>query len=318
MQSVLPRALERIWNILISLKLAVVVIAALAVTLAAATIIESLHDTRTAQYFVYRAGWFYLLLGLLGMNILAVALSRLPWKRRHTPFLLAHAGILMILIGSWITFRRGLDGSLRVSEGEMSSTVELEQQVLVLKRGEEVRTAELPWVPASVAARFVPRDLPALGLRVEEFIPDAETKVEFLPAAVDTGASAPAIQVRILGAPMGGTPEFWLWGGKGGWSSQKLGPARFLIRREGQSDLEAGAEAGPEARLDFIARKDGRLDFEAVSLRGEKWRGRVDLRALARKEAPVIVDPGWKMPIRIQVKSFLPEARNQTRYLPRK
>jgi hypothetical protein len=153
-------------------------------------------------------------------------------------------------------------------------------------------------------------------LRIEEFIADAETKVEFLPATGDSVSSAPAIQIRVLGAPMGGAPEFWLWGGKGGWSSQKLGPARFLIRREGQTDLEA--DAGPEARLDFVARRDGRLDFESISLRGEKIRGKIDLAALARKDAPVMVDPGWRMPIRVQVKAYLPEARNQTRYLPRK
>jgi hypothetical protein len=318
MQPVFLRALERVWKILISLKLAVLVIAALAVTLSAATVIESVHDTRTAQYFVYRAGWFYVLLGMLGMNILAVALSRLPWKRKHIPFLLAHAGILMILVGSWITYRLGLDGSLRVSEGEMSSTVELDQQVLVVKRGEEVRSADLAWVPASVAAKSGPRDFPDLGLRVEQFIPDAEAKVEFLEAPPGSAQSAPAVQVRILGAPMGGSPEFWLWAGEGGWSSQKLGPARFLIRREGRVDLEPPAEAGAEARFDFIAKNNGTLGFEALSLRGERVSGTVDLAAVARKEAPVVIHPGWKMPIRIQVKSFLKGAVNQTRYLPRK
>lgn len=318
MQSNGSPALERIWNFLISLKLAVVVIASLAVTLAAATIIESLHDTRTAQYFIYRAGWFYALLGVLGMNILAVALSRLPWKRSHIPFLLAHAGIMMILVGSWITYRLGLDGTLRVSEGEMSHIVELDQQVLVVKRGEEVRSADLPWVPASRAKRTFPKNLPDLGLRVDEFIPDAETRIEFIESAADSAQSAPAVQIRVLGAPMGGAPEFWLWAGEGGWSSQKLGPARFLIRREGQKDLEAPAEAGAEARLDFVARKNGELGFEAVSIRGEKRSGKVDLAAIARKEGPVIVDPGWKMPIRIQVKTFLKGALNRTRYLPRK
>ena len=200
----------------------------------------------------------------------------------------------------------------------MSSTVELDQQVLVVKRGEEVRTSDLSWVPASAAKRNFPKDVPDLGLRVEEFLSDAETKVEFLPASSPSAQSAPAVQIRVLGAPMGGAPEFWLWAGQGGWSSQKLGPARFLIRREGQVDLEAAAEAGSEARFDFIASKNGKLRYESVSLRGEKVTGAVDLNLLSKKEEPLVVDPGWKMPIRIQIKAFLAEAVNQTRYLPRK
>ncbi len=315
--------LEKLWNVLISLKLAVIVILSLAITLSVATVIESMHDTKTAQYFVYRAAWFYGLLSVLGLNILAVALSRLPWKRRHIPFLLAHAGILMILAGSWLTYVNGVDGSLLISEGEMNSAVELDELVLVSKRGEEVRTVPFPWMPASVAKSFKPREFPELGIRIERYVADAERVTRYFPADGSNPEAAPAVQVRVLGAPMGGAPEFWLFGGDPGSASQKLGPARFLIRKEEQKDLEApsvaqGSDEASEARLDFIVSKSGALRFQAVSVRGEKKSGSVDLKTLQAREEPVIVDPGWKMPIRLQVKSFLPSALMETRYVERK
>ncbi len=309
--------LEKIWSILISLKLAVLVIASLAITLSAATILESKYDTRTAQYFVYRAGWFYALLSLLGLNILAVALSRLPWKKKHIPFLMAHAGILMILTGSWLTYVSGVDGSIRIGEGEVSSTVELDQFTLVMRDGEATRTADFPWVPEMIARKFEPMELPEMKIRIERLISDAEPRVRFLPST-DAQAAAPAVKIKILGAPMGGTPEFWLWSGAPAWASQSMGLARFLIRKESQKDLAAVPGAGPQARLDFVVTNQGKLRFEATSIRGEKKSGLIDLAKLEQKEDPVIIDPGWRMPIRIELKSFLPLAVNQTDYIQKK
>jgi hypothetical protein len=309
------RWLMRLWSVLISLRLAVLVIVGLAISLAVATTIESKYDSKTAQYFVYRSYWFFGILALLGLNILAVAISRVPWKKKHTPFLLAHAGILMILIGSWITYTKGIDGSLRITEGEVTSAVELDEHVLVFKKNEQTNSKPFPWIPASTAADLKPVDFPEYGVRVEKYISDAEAKINFAPATADMIAAdskvkpAAAIQIRILGAPMGGAPELWLWAGDAGWATQKMGLARFLIRREDQKDL-APTEAG-EARLDFVAGKDGSLRFEAVSPRGEKKSGKV----VFKTDEPTIINPEWRMPIQIQVKKFVPNALNQTEYV---
>jgi len=63
------------YSLFISLKLAVAVILGLTLALMVATFLESIYDTRTAQYFVYQSWWFTGLLGLLGVNIFFVALS---------------------------------------------------------------------------------------------------------------------------------------------------------------------------------------------------------------------------------------------------
>ena len=113
------------FRFLSSLKLAVVVILFLTSALIAGTLLESSYDIATARYWVYRAFWFHFVLFTLGVNIVCSAMSRLPWKKRHLPFLLAHLGIILILVGSWITQKWGLDGSINITEGAQSSLVEL-------------------------------------------------------------------------------------------------------------------------------------------------------------------------------------------------
>src|SRR4051812_21722394 len=88
-QTGFTKVVLKLFRLLSSLKLAVMVILGLAISLSTATILESLYDTPTAQYWVYRSLWFYCLLGGLGANIFFVAMSRYPWKKKHIPFLLA-------------------------------------------------------------------------------------------------------------------------------------------------------------------------------------------------------------------------------------
>jgi hypothetical protein len=309
MSNVVSKILNQIWKTLISLKFAVMVMVSLTLSLITATLIESSVDTKTAQYYVYRSWWFFLILALFGALILAVAISRYPWKKKHIPFLMAHAGILMILGGSWVTYTNGIDGNITLAEGDVNSAVEMDQQVLVFKKGESINSVSFPWMPQSVADHFPGSTYPEYGVKVDRFIADASPKFQFAPADLakneKTGA---AIQIKIMGAPMGGAPELWLWSGDVAWSTQKLGPARFLIRSE-ESALPPSEEG--EARLEFVVGKKGELRFEATSPRGEKKSGKL---VLDSKE-PTVVNPGWKMPIQVLVKSFIPAAANKTEYI---
>ena len=70
-----------------SLQLAVVLIAVYALVLAWATFVESWYGTAAAHFGIYRTWWFLLLNVVLGLNVLAAAVIRFPWKRRQTGFL---------------------------------------------------------------------------------------------------------------------------------------------------------------------------------------------------------------------------------------
>lgn len=111
-----------------SLKLAVTLIVTLAAVIAVATILEADHGRVYAQWYVYHSQWFMVLLALLGINILCAALSRFPWKRHHTGFVITHAGLLVLLAGSVQSFVGGIEGQVTLTEGETAAKLIIPQQ----------------------------------------------------------------------------------------------------------------------------------------------------------------------------------------------
>jgi hypothetical protein len=115
---------KKIIKALASLKLAVFVILALAAITAAGTIVEARYnDAQAASALVYRTPIMFFIMGLLSVNLIAVMIDRLPWQKKHLPFLFAHVGILILQIGSVMTMKYGLDGTMRFGIGESNRFV---------------------------------------------------------------------------------------------------------------------------------------------------------------------------------------------------
>src|SRR3954468_18134114 len=95
------RVFDAIYRFLASLKLAVFSLSTLAAVLSYATFFESWYGMAAVQEWIYRSKGFAILLAFLGMNILCAALIRIPWKKRQTGFVITHAGLLILLAGSW-------------------------------------------------------------------------------------------------------------------------------------------------------------------------------------------------------------------------
>ena len=106
-----------------SLWFAVFLIASLAVILVVSTLLESAYGTPFVQRFFYRAGWFDAFLALLGVNIFCSALSRWPYKKQHTGFVVTHIGILILLAGSFLTRLSAVEGQMALTEGEAKSSI---------------------------------------------------------------------------------------------------------------------------------------------------------------------------------------------------
>lgn len=120
--------MKKIVKLLASLKLAVLVIISLGILTSWGTIVESRYNAEIAKKVVYDTIWMYLALGFLCVNLIAVMVDRWPWKRRHGPFVSAHIGILVLLLGSWLTAKYGLDGHLRVAVGQAGRWVSIPNQ----------------------------------------------------------------------------------------------------------------------------------------------------------------------------------------------
>jgi hypothetical protein len=113
------RVADAIYRFLSSLKLAVISIASLAATLAYATFFESWYGAGAAQEYIYRSAGFAVLLAFLGMNILCAAVIRYPWKKRQTGFVVTHAGLLILLAGSYYSVRTADEGQVGMLEGDV-------------------------------------------------------------------------------------------------------------------------------------------------------------------------------------------------------
>lgn len=124
--------LKRINKPLASLKLAVFIILGIAVITAVGTIIEAKYDAYAAKKLVYDTWFMFGIMGLLVVNLTAVMLDRWPWKKRHAAFVLAHIGIIIILLGSLLTFKFGLDGTMRVGIGESNNLVQTAETDIVV------------------------------------------------------------------------------------------------------------------------------------------------------------------------------------------
>src|SRR4051812_45310308 len=114
----LLRLLDGTYRFLASLKLAVFSLGTLAAVLAYATFFESWHGTSAVQEWIYQTKWFAVLLAFLGVNILCAALIRYPWKRRQTGFVITHAGLLVLLAGSFYSLKTSEEGQVGMTEGD--------------------------------------------------------------------------------------------------------------------------------------------------------------------------------------------------------
>jgi hypothetical protein len=196
-----------------SLPIAIGLLVAIATLLAWGTLYEARYGTAAVQRVVYQAWWFQALLGFLAVNLAVAAGARWPWQRRHTPFLLAHLGIILILLGGILGGRLGLEGQLVIAEGHAERLLRLPQKVLTIADVREGAAVQVPmafearaWVEAPrLPIRTVLAGRP-LELMVERYLPDAAVEEH---VSDDNAQEHPAIRLRL--AHEGRTAELWLF-----------------------------------------------------------------------------------------------------------
>jgi len=215
---------RQLFAFLSSLQLAVVLLFSLAAILAVGTFYESAYDADTAKHYVYGTWWFAAYLGLLGTNVLFAALSRWPWKRRHTGFLIVHLGILTILAGSFITLFLAYEGQIIIAEGETQSRLFLKDPSLYFYEASQGRLEEIPakfrFSPPRPDSPFGAKVLDKVLVKVDEYLPHAvgETHVE-----EGSGEENPALLVQLSGS--NAQVEEWIFSREYDKQRLNLGPA---------------------------------------------------------------------------------------------
>lgn len=121
-----------------SVYFALILIAATLLFVSAGTFLESWSGSHLyASYFTYQSPVFQLLLGLYFVNILLATLNRLPFKKRHIPFVITHIGLLMILTGVFCKSYFGVQGSMGIAEGGGSDRIFLPNTYALLVEDHE-------------------------------------------------------------------------------------------------------------------------------------------------------------------------------------
>ena len=110
-----------------SVKLAIPLMLTLCIVVAWGTVVESQYNSEYSSLLIYKSDWFGILLMLLWLNIFCATLSRWPFKKHHTGFVITHIGLLTLLIGGSVTNRYGIDGQLSIQENQSGRAVVLPQ-----------------------------------------------------------------------------------------------------------------------------------------------------------------------------------------------
>ncbi len=213
-----------------SLKLAVVLLVALGIVFGAGTFIESSYGTDVAQVLVYRTPWLSFLLILLALNLLASALDRLPWKKKHVGFLTTHLGIILLLFGAFISQLFAIEGQLQIQEGKTETRMTLSDpliQVVSVDSDQSwtflIDRNVFPWT----GKKELVSDKPS-PLKVSLFTDYPKAKLIENIKKSETGS--PALHVTLKGSMA--TSEQWLFLENPGRNSINLGPATIRFATE--------------------------------------------------------------------------------------
>lgn len=301
------RQLKSVIKFLASLKLAVVVIAAVASVIAAGTIVESKYDAIAAKKWVYDTFWVYTVMTVLAVNLIAVMVDRWPWKKRHTPFVLAHIGILVLMTGAILTQKYGLDGSVRVGIGQSNQFVTVgDTDVLVYTSFDGDRYTKLAEEPVDFFLHPPTKEKPMV-------IPGYNAEVKF------TEYKPYVIPSRKVVAPKDANKGRWGAGLRFQVQNPniKVNVIEWLVQRRpkdlathnfGPAALHLGpapAKGQGMNEIYFTPNNQGSVNYVVFQKDSEK-----PIKSGAVNEGDSFM-PGWKMPIEVRVLRYLPEATEE-------
>lgn len=303
------KIIEKIFDFMASIKLAVVVILALAVLSAVGTIYESMYDRVYAQKLIYHSFWMWLVMALLAVNITAVMFDRWPWKKHHTAFILAHIGILVLLFGSVITYVYGVDGTMVFEIGGTNRYVQLQSNefaVYTTLDGQDY--INLHQEPVDFFNRNFKKKPYVVNLKdsqieVLEYHHFALSQRDLAPSdtlPVDPKNYTPAVQFLIEGSRA--TQSSWLYKDKIKlYDNFQMGPASITLASQGYKRIDPN-------EMVFIAKGD-KLFYEI-------YKSGSDIpTAKGQWTEGEVISTGW-MDFKVRVLKFLPSAEVKTVYTP--
>lgn len=226
------KTFRKVIRVLASLKLAVVIIVAIGVVTAWGTIVEAQYDAHAAKKIVYNSIWMWSTMIALIVSLTAVMIDRWPWQKRHTGFVLAHIGIIILLVGSWVTQQFGVDGSISFGIGEKQKSVILGETDLAVystfdgSQFTKLFDREVDFFLKPAQNKPVTIEIPNGAIKVVESLPYAIREQKFVESTDAKSGAAIRFQMQN---PNVNITEWMLQPSKDGAETKDLGPAQVMI-----------------------------------------------------------------------------------------
>lgn len=299
---------SRVLKFLASLELGVIIIVVIAALTAWGTFVEAKYnDAVAAKKLVYHSVWMYSALIALAISLTSVMIDRWPWREKHIGFVLAHVGILILLLGSAVTRYFGIDGSMSLAIGESSQYVLNEDTVIAAYASlgddsgfRKVGEAKVDFFLDRPTAEK-PFELPLAGgsVFVTEYYPYA-LREEKIVESSRLGSGA-AVRFQLQNDRVSLT-EWLVQPAAGREVAKNLGPAEVILTREQVKPAE-GSNV-------LVLRPRGEvLEYEIHTARapGQVKRGKV--------QPGDTVETGW-MGLVLRVLKYLPQAEESVNFKP--
>lgn len=294
---------------LASIEIGVVIIIAIGALTAWGTLVEAhYNDAAAAQKLVYHSYWMYGVMIALATCLIAVMIDRWPWQQKHTGFVLAHIGILIIMIGSLVTRYFGIDGSMQLEPGGSSRVVLLTDPVLTVSAS--MGDMSFRRVFEKSVDFFVQRPTPAKPYEIP--LPGGNVKIlEYLPyafldekvVASEREFTGGAIRFQLQN-PKVSLTEWLVQPAPGRVAIKNLGPAQVILAHEPQMSA-----VGRNCIVLVPIKDSDELDYEIHTARDPKAvkRGRV--------RPGDTLETGW-MGLVFRMLKYLPHAEEQISFKP--
>lgn len=295
-------AFRRVVKRLASIEIAVIVILVLGALTAWGTFVEASHNSATAaSKLVYHSIWMYATLGVLSVSLIAVMIDRWPWEEKHTGFVLAHIGILILLGGSLMTKYMGVDGSVILQYGKPErrlTSSETDFAVYASLDGSSYtklfdREVDF-FLHRPTREKPFEIELPSEKVRVVEYLPYAYREEKIVESKSDSAGAALRFQMQNDRVNM---TEWLLQPGSQKEVEKNLGPARVV--------LTSGPYKNSEGKNALVLhpQPDGKLAYEIHTARtpNQIKKGIV--------EPGGQVETGW-MGLVFRVLKYMPKAEN--------
>ena len=292
---------------LASLKLAVIVIIAIGVLSAWGTIVEAQYNSRIATKIVYHSPYMIITMLLLTVNLIAVIVDRYPWKRRHLGFILAHVGIITLLVGSVVTKKWGVDGSMVLGLGQTKRHVtlpETELSVWASFNGDNMTrlfSKEVDFYMQRPEQN--PIRVPVQGgkeIVIDKYIPFALEQRSIV--AGDPEEGGPALRFQLQNDNVNMSEWLRTRSSDGRPEVKNLGPAKIVLatkdyKPSGENEIILQAQGAKKA-----------LKFKVYSSRLKKITNSGELRA------GQTIETGW-MGLKFRALKYLPSAKEKVEFI---